>query len=330
MLRKAISLLLIVCMAFCLSACATKETNSSSDDTPSASQTEASQNVGGITSTGSDNSQATSNTEAKAGKDSPQGKQDNESESNSAAEHPAHIHSYANATCISPKKCSCGATAGTALGHQFTAATCTSPQICSRCGITSGSALGHNYLPATCNSPKTCKRCGQKTGNALGHTYVQGKCTACGTIDPDWQRALFDLDPFDASDMFEKSGDLYDTYGNFYDKLLLFGDMKAWFVNRPEATYRIANKYSRFSGTISYWDTTKTRDDGDRYMQGNLTIKIYKDDNMVYMKDNITKWTEPIKFDLDITGCNFLKISVYNTKEDGYAYLILGNALLKK
>ena len=51
---------------------------------------------------------------------------------------------------------------------------------------------------------------------------------------------------------------------------------------------------------------------------------------MVYMKDNITKWTEPIKFDLDITGCNFLKISVYNTKEDGYAYLILGNALLKK
>lgn len=56
-----------------------------------------------------------------------------------------HTHSYSDATCTSPKKCSCGATSGTALGHNWQDATCTSPKKCSRCGITTGTALGHTY-----------------------------------------------------------------------------------------------------------------------------------------------------------------------------------------
>ena len=41
----------------------------------------------------------------------------------------SHTHSYSEATCTSPEKCSCGATKGTALGHSY------SEKSCSRCGI---------------------------------------------------------------------------------------------------------------------------------------------------------------------------------------------------
>lgn len=41
---------------------------------------------------------------------------------------PAHIHSFSAATCTEPGKCDCGATEGTALGHDF------KDGICARCG----------------------------------------------------------------------------------------------------------------------------------------------------------------------------------------------------
>ncbi len=84
-----------------------------------------------------------------------------------------------------------------------------------------------------------------------------------------------------------------------------------------------------FEGTIGYWDCSKDGY-GTNYDNGSFTIKIYKDSELIYVKENITKWTEPIKFNLDISGCNFLKIEVFNSKDDGYAYLMLGNAIVKK
>lgn len=355
MSKKLISLLLTVCMLFCLSACVTTETNSSPTNTPSESQTDISQNIDESILTEPQNSQASSNTEASKENNTTQTQSTvNQSKPTSTTNQPTHTHSYSNATCTSPKKCSCGATTGTALdhqfssatctspktctrcgettgtalGHQFSSATCTSPQICSRCGAISGKALGHSYSDANCTSPKTCTICKNTFGDALGHNYVEGKCSRCNVIDPNWEIALFELKPFDSSDMFCKITDRYDTYGNFYDKLLSFGHNGNTYVNEAEVTYRIDNKYSNFSGVISYWDSSKSGWDGE-YMDGNLTIKIYKNDEMIYMKDNITKWTEPIKFSLDITGCNFLKIVVYNS-EDSYAYLNLGNAKLNK
>ncbi|MBQ2746507.1 MAG: hypothetical protein IJF35_02175 [Clostridia bacterium] len=38
---------------------------------------------------------------------------------------PSHTHSFSAATCTEPKKCSCGATDGKALGHNFVNRTCT-------------------------------------------------------------------------------------------------------------------------------------------------------------------------------------------------------------
>lgn len=63
-----------------------------------------------------------------------------------------HTHSYSAATCTAPAKCSCGATNGSALGHNWQDATCSSPKKCSRCGDTSGDVLEHNYQFYVCEN----------------------------------------------------------------------------------------------------------------------------------------------------------------------------------
>lgn len=122
-----------------------------------------------------------------------------------------HIHTYSAATCTTPKKCTgCGATSGSALGHNYqvtssTSATCTSGgktvSKCSRCSKTQTSttdALGHSYsttkVAATCTTAgkivKTCSRCNdtQTTSlSALGHDYhttqnVSATCTSSGRV----------------------------------------------------------------------------------------------------------------------------------------------------
>ena len=77
---------------------------------------------------------------------------------------PPHSHSYGEATCTSPAKCSCGAT--------------------------NGSALGHSWNNATCTSAKTCSRCGSTNGSALGHSYSSGKCSRCGASDPNYVKPV--------------------------------------------------------------------------------------------------------------------------------------------
>ena len=329
MSKKLISLLLTICMLFCLSACGTTETSNNSTDTPSESQTDTTQDTDENTSN-KENSQVSSNTVETNENDTTQTQPStNQSKPTSTTNQPTHTHSYSNATCTSPKKCSCGATAGTALGHQFSSATCTSPQICSRCGTTSEKALGHNYSAANCNSPKTCTRCGQKEGSDLGHNYVNNKCSRCGKVDPDSMALLYDMDIFDAQEYAEKKQNCYDTYGNSYDKLILFGDSSGYYSSPdPSITYRLAGKYTKFEATIGYYDSNKSGYD-NYWMEGNLTIKIYKDSEIIYMKNNITKWSEPTTISLDIAGCNFLKIEVIgNIHENGY--IILGNAIVKK
>ncbi len=105
-----------------------------------------------------------------------------------------HTHSYSAATCTSPKKCSCGATSGNALGHNWESATCASPKKCSRCGTTSGKASAHNYstkvTAPTCTTKGytiyTCSSCGDSYKDnytKASHNYKKYKCTSCGIVD---------------------------------------------------------------------------------------------------------------------------------------------------
>lgn len=63
---------------------------------------------------------------------------------------PVHIHAYSPATCTEPAKCSCGATQGSALGHDYKVVACTQPPICKTCGVSGSAALGHMYVAGEC------------------------------------------------------------------------------------------------------------------------------------------------------------------------------------
>lgn len=77
---------------------------------------------------------------------------------------PPHVHSFSDATCTSPKTCSCGAT--------------------------EGSANSHAWIEATCTEPKKCSICGTTSGLTAGHTFSDGKCTSCGKNDPDYEKVM--------------------------------------------------------------------------------------------------------------------------------------------
>ena len=81
-------------------------------------------------------------------------------------------HEWIDATCTEPKTCSeCGETEGKALGHQASPATCTEDSVCSRCGMIIEKATGHAWMDATAGKPKTCKNCGLTEGDPLGYSY---------------------------------------------------------------------------------------------------------------------------------------------------------------
>ncbi len=146
-----------------------------------------------------------------------------------------HTHSYAAATCTTPKTCSCGATEGEPIAHSpvatpAKAATCTAAgceddgEVCSVCGTVTKEAtvipkLGHDYVDvldkdATCleqgyvasSGVKVCERCGSYSGGEpeiirpLGHIdeNEDGTCDRvdCGLPYCDGIDHVYDEDTF--------------------------------------------------------------------------------------------------------------------------------------
>lgn len=63
-------------------------------------------------------------------------------------------------------------------------ATCTQPDTCSKCGATRGTALGHNWAPATCVKVSTCQKCGATQGGLGAHVWDQHEiCSVCSTLN---------------------------------------------------------------------------------------------------------------------------------------------------
>lgn len=239
-----------------------------------------------------------------------------------------HVHNYSAASCTSPKTCSCGKTAGTALGHSYSSANCTSPKICNRCGATSGSALGHNFQNATCTSAKQCTRCGKTSGSALGHNYVNNKCSRCGKVDPDSLPvrldALYLIDYSNGNSWhkyYYQDSSFTDSFGNVYDGAHCYVGV----LN--EGQYSIHNlngMYSKFTGSIVAMQNTSTVD--------TYSIKIYVDDVLVYTKSKFSKTTGKIDFSVDVSGGTKLTIKVCtdNGKGDSNMSVAIVNAQLTK
>ena len=109
------------------------------------------------------------------------------------------------------------------------------------------------------------------------------------------------------------SSDLRDNYGNNYTNSI----HQYWSTSQYDAVdgnpYEILcnMKYSKFKGTI-YVENGYSGNDVTQ-------IVIKADGKTVYTSPEITKTSAPIYFDVNITGCNDLKI--INTKQEGFAHI---------
>lgn len=166
-MKKICSLLLIICLIFLLSACGGNETATDNDNGSSTIQNQT--NVTDISSTEQSTDTSSSTTDNIGGSDSIDAPSSTISKPTTTTKPettkpstPAHTHSYSDATCTAPAKCSCGAT--------------------------KGSALGHKWQDATCQAPKTCSVCKTIEGNKLKHTYDEdGICSLCKSKDPNFK-----------------------------------------------------------------------------------------------------------------------------------------------
>lgn len=257
-------------------------------------------------------------------------------------------HKWTSATCTTPKKCqTCGTTSGTSAGHKWIEATYTSPKRCSTCSITSGKKLEAVITGISVATAKTTYAFGEsfdvdslsiyvhysdgsfitKNGSycdvtgfssaTLGENTVQISYDDKYTVSLNLNiivsdTALTKISPFKKtnSKYIELVTDVYDSYGNYYDKCYEFSP----YTNKSASlTYRLAGNFNRFTGTIALPKYTN-----------NAIFKIYADDVLIYSKDQLKDTTSPFQFDVDISGCNFLKIEVSNSE------LLLYNGYFKK
>ena len=187
-MKKALAIILSICFVLCLTACNRDETTSdvasdNSQFTSAQTQTNTSDeasnhpetnnpnnskvpngssNPSGSNGSGNNTSSGTKNSNGTTSSSNANDTNSSNSLSNSNGTNgtnnsgaPTHTHSYSNATCTQPKKCSCGATSGSALGHKWQDATCKAPKTCSVCKITEGNKAEHVLEGTTC---KWCKQ----------------------------------------------------------------------------------------------------------------------------------------------------------------------------
>ncbi len=190
-MRKAGSLLLVLCLVFLLSACGDKNSTTDNDTGSSTTQsqtneadTSATEQFSDITDSttynsdtdGNDVPSSTTSTPATTTKPETSKPITTTKPETSKPNTTTHTHSYSDATCTEPAKCSCGAVKGKALSHSYGNATCTEPKTCTRCGETQGNELGHNF------SGGVCARCGKKLV-AEAHGFSVGDTTPASNAD---------------------------------------------------------------------------------------------------------------------------------------------------
>lgn len=166
-MKKALALLLALVMCLSLAACggdADTETT-----TANVAQTQEATTQSDVTAAQPTETQDAETTQAEATTEAT-AENTTAKPAEKPAEKPAttaHTHSWKNATCTAPKKCStCGATEGSAAGHSWSQATCTTPRKCSVCGKTDGTKGSHNP-----NGSNICVDCGDNV-KAAEYEYL--------------------------------------------------------------------------------------------------------------------------------------------------------------
>lgn len=298
MSKKLVPLLLAIWMIFCLSACGTTETNDEQTSTPKESQTATPQNTDETTSKEQVNNQVSSNTGTKIENNTIQEeKPKDQSKPISSTNQSKHTHKYANATCTTPKKCSCGATKGNALGHKY------KNGICSTCKVVDE----QKYVEAQIDAADKAFKDYTKYEEALKIIrYALQKFPQNNSLKTkrDYYQSfapcyLSSMTPYDKTVWFDSLDNDKDIFGEMHTNCIAKHNSAQW----AHATYDLSAKYNTFSA-IAY----------PRYYEGDATkgyIKIYVDGECRYSNTNISPNARPFSISLDVTGAMDIKIE-YN------------------
>lgn len=113
---------------------------------------------------------------------------------------------------------------------------------------------------------------------------------------------LCDLEPIDGE--FEMNQEpVKDVYDNEYDEYFDVFLADTLGLDEVSAEYAINGKYSFFTGTLF-----TNRDEG---VYSAYKMEVYVDDSKVYTSPKMKLKTKPEKFEIPISGSNFIKIVFY-------------------
>lgn len=107
-----------------------------------------------------------------------------------------------------------------------------------------------------------------------------------------------------------------DRWDNLYD-----GAVKLTANLDGYGYYSLEKKYTKFTGVI--FVSSDSRNGVD------MSVTIYKDNEIVYHLDNITENTPPASFEVDLTDASTLKIVTAN-ESTAWGYLLFGNTAFEK
>lgn len=242
-----------------------------------------------------------------------------------------HEHEWQPATCTEPETCSvCGKTRGDAAGHDWSvwqqelAPSCVAPGRLIRYCLTDPShtetqeipMVDHQYAEATYDAPRTCVFCGAQTGSSL---------PKLSSLTPSRQSPSGGLVTYTYNDKFSYDYNgvttyrLRDNLGNEYDEVIAGagGNQENW------NEYHVAGQYKYISGVVflNYRNRSNTA------KNVRLTINCYDSSGALlftgYDSGIVQKGVNPMPFTLDITGVEYIRVSIY-----GDEFLRLGKCCL--
>ncbi len=118
------------------------------------------------------------------------------------------------------------------------------------------------------------------------------------------------------SDEYEYKNHLFtDNFGGLHDGVNYFDAS-----NDAYALFNLNSSMEKFKGTITTFENT-----GDG---ASMSIKIYADDKLVLEKTGVTKRTNNIPFEIDVTGVKVLKIVTSNEGEYSCGWIYVADDML--
>ena len=151
------------------------------------------------------------------------------------------------------------------------------------------------------------------------NTYGQNEAMAEAYADIEKKRpvTLKNLTMVSSEDLEVIEEVVKDRWDNIYDGAVSFDAS-----NDAYGYYSLGKKYTKFSGVV-FVSPEATN-------EKNMSVTIYKDEEIVYHLDSITEDTPPASFEVDVTDASTLRIVTANEGSYSRGHLLFGNTAFEK